>query len=290
MAEPCFKLTSNNIFIMKNVSTFFFIVTLIFMTACGNDKTDSPEIENLSGTYKGYTVAEFKYITIPQTTANESFSISSENDKNTLLFESNQWGKFLVSDVRITKDNKSYSIEGSGSVTMGMNPTSLKDYACTVKGSISNDKKEVTLTFSVPSVMEGLKIVFYTGDAPASMLIAGVYNGSLNSTVGETSAGTIDDSKVTIKSLENKNSEITLAAFSLSQSMGLDENVVVTEVKITTETDGSYILNGTIDTTSGTTKVTGSLTGTIKDKKAYIVFTMKLGAMPMPLVSTFTSK
>ncbi len=262
----------------------------LFMTACSNEDEPTPNlVQDLAGTYKGYTVADFKYTTIPMTTADESVSLTANTDgTGNVSFTSGQWGTFTVSNAVIALKNDTYTIEGSGKTVMGMDPASQKEYDCTLEGNISKDKQTVSILFNVPSVMGGLEVTFTLGDAPASMVIAGVYEGTLEQSVSGSVTGTDDNSKVTIKSQENGKAEITLAGFG-SGAMAFSD-VVVADVEVASQADKSYQVTGTINTTSGSFNVTGSLEGTIKDGKANIVFTMKPGAMPMNIVATFASK
>ena len=48
---------------------------------------------------------------------------------------------------------------------MGSGPK--KEYACTLKGTISTTKKAAELTFTAPAVMGGLNMVFKLGTPPS---------------------------------------------------------------------------------------------------------------------------
>ena len=251
---------------------------------------EAPTSKVVAGTYTGYTVADFKYTTIPMTTPSQTVTMTSNEDNTSkLTYVSDTWGTFTVSNATVTFKDDIYTITGSGKTVMGMEATSQKEYDCTVAGTISKDKKTVSFVFDVPAVMGGLKITFTQGDAPANMVIAGVYNGSLDMGVNGASMGKIADSKVTIKSQENGKVEVTLTKFSLETGMGFKEDVVLSDVDVTLK-DGVYTISKEkIETTSGTTAVTGSMTGTIEAGDADIVFNLKPGAMPFALVCTFTS-
>lgn len=278
---------------MKLKFNLIMITVALLMAACGSDNNsndDSTPAEDITGTYAGYTVADFQYTSIPMTTAGESISLVANADGTcNISFESSTWGKFTISDASVVLKNDNYTITGSGETVMGHDAASQKTYACTIEGTISKDKKTVSLMFNVPAVMGGLEVTFTQGDAPANMVIAKSYSGSLVMSVQGTDMGTDDDSKVTIKSQEDGKAEVTLAAFGTESGMGFSNDIVVTDVEVTTESDGSYSISGTIDTTSGTTNVTGSLEGTIKAGKAEITFSLKPGAMPMYITAVFTS-
>lgn len=274
---------------MKLKFSLIMMAAVLFMAACSSDDdpTTTPD-QDVADTYNGYTVAEFKYTAIPMTTPDETVSIvANENGKSTVSFSSTTWGKFTISDAIVSLKNDTYTVTGSGKTVMGMDAASQKEYDCTVEGTISKDKKAVSIVFNVPSVMGGLKVSFILGDAPANMIIASVYEGNLALSVAGSGQGTYD-SKVTIKSQENEKAEVLLAGF--GEGAMAFQDMTIADVEVAAETDGSYTLTGTIDTTSGTTKVTGSLEGTIKEGKANITFTMKPGAMPMDITAVFTSK
>ncbi|MCD8164874.1 MAG: calycin-like domain-containing protein [Bacteroides sp.] len=138
----------------------------------------------------------------------------------------------------------------------------------------------------VPKVMNGLTITFTDRDAPANMLIAASYKGTLEYGAGSNDPSQEENFTVTIKAQEDGKVEISLDDFG-SGAMGFT-GVVIPNIEVS-EKSGEYVLAGEIDATSGgTTKITGSLEGTVKDGKANIVFTMKPGAMPVNIIATFT--
>jgi len=279
---------------MKLKFLFIMMAVALFTAACSSDdnKEDDGDTTNLAegvaGSYAGYTVADFKYTTIPMTTPGESVSIVANADGTcNISFESDTWGKFTISNASVSLSSTTYAIAGSGKTVMGMDAESQKEYDCTLEGTVSNDKKAVSFVFNVPLVMGGLEITFTLGDAPANMVIASVYDGNLDVSVMGASQGTFEN-KVTIKSQDDDKVEVTLAAF--GEGAMAFEDMTIADVEVTAESDGSYKIAGTINTTSGTTNVTGGLEGTIVDGKANITFTMRPGAMPMDIVAVFTSE
>lgn len=276
---------------MKIKLNFFLVLAVLVMgmSACGSDDNDNQTVnlaQNIAGSYTGYSVGEFKYSTTPMTTADEKMTLSAKDDGSLdISLVSSQWGTFTITGAAVSL-NGNYTISGKGKTVMGMDATSQKEYDCSVSGTISTDKKTVTLIFDVPTVMGGLKVTFNLGDAPLNMLIAGTYSGILDLSVNGSSLGT-SDNKVTIKSQDNGKSQVTLQGFGVT-GMTL-EDVVIPDVEVASK-DRSYVLVGAIDSTNGTIKLTGSLNGTIKDGKANLVFVLKPGSMPMPITATFVSK
>lgn len=252
---------------------------------------DAPANKAVADKYTGYTVANFQYTTIPMTNNAQTVTIAANTDATAkLTYTSNTWGVFTIETATVILKDGSYAIEGTGTTVMGMEGAEKKSYPCTVAGTISKDKKTVALTFTVPSVMGGLTIAFKEGDAPANMVVAASYSGTMDMSVNNASLGVIADSKVTIKTQDDGKVQVTLSKFSLESGMGFKEDVVIDGVDVTL-TDGVYTISQKeISTTSGATAVTGDMSGTIQDEKADIKFNLKPGAMPFFIVCTFASK
>ena len=116
--------------------------------------------------------------------------------------------------------------------------------------------------------------------------IAGVYNGQLALSVGNTALDPVENSKVTIQHQEGGKAEVTLAGF--GEGAMSFQDIVIKDVVVTKGGNDTYSLVGVVDAISGTTKVTGKVEGTvIKGGKANITFTLKPGAMPMSIHAVF---
>ena len=279
---------------MKLKLNLIMMAVVLLMTACSSDDDENLNPADVTGTYSGYTVGKHGYATIPATTPGESLSIqANENGSGSISFESIDWGKFTISDATVSIVNNAYVIKGSGKTVMAMGAAEPKEYACSIEGTISKDKKEVSLEFSVPTVMQGLTVTFILGDAPLNMVIANVYTGDLNMKVMNADQGTTEDVKVTVKAQENGKAEVTLGKFG-EGAMGFTEDIVITDVEVSLK-DGVYTIkregiSAPSSTASGPITVTGSMEGIIEDGDANIVFTLRPGSMPMDLVCTFISK
>lgn len=118
------------------------------------------------GTYKGYTEAKSTYFS-GMMADNQTITITKNTD-NTYKVEytSDTWGEFLIENASAIREDGKFVVKGNGSTKMGMNGN-VKDYDCSVEGIIDPEKESPTFTFSVPTVMGGLSIVFYPGDMPA---------------------------------------------------------------------------------------------------------------------------
>ncbi|MCD8164875.1 MAG: calycin-like domain-containing protein [Bacteroides sp.] len=128
---------------MKFKFPFLMMAVAVVMVACSNN--DEPVVnvaKDITGTYKGYTVAEFQYTTVPMTTADESVVFTANEDGTAhVSFESATWGKFTIENAEVSLKSNSYSIKGSGKTEMGMNGGTTSEYECTIEGTISGDKK-----------------------------------------------------------------------------------------------------------------------------------------------------
>lgn len=118
------------------------------------------------GTYTGYTEAKSTYFSGMM--ADDQTIVITKNADNTykVAYTSDTWGDFVIEAATATYEGGKFAVKGSGTTKMGMNGN-IKEYDCTLEGSIDPAKADPTFTFSVPTVMGGLSIVFHTGDMPA---------------------------------------------------------------------------------------------------------------------------
>lgn len=138
----------------------------------GGNNSGGNETENIAekieGSYSGYSLATFQYSETPMATAGETLQITaSGNDEADIAFNADKFGKFSIEKATVKKNGDTYTVEGSGKTVMGMDPSSEKEYECTVTGTVKD--KDADITFSVPAVMGGLKVEFITGEMPGDM-------------------------------------------------------------------------------------------------------------------------
>ena len=116
--------------------------------------------------------------------------------------------------------------------------------------------------------------------------IAGTYGGSFALSVGGSSQGT-ETLNCTITYKTDSTVDIALDEFTAMGTMKF--SLSAEDVAVAEAADG-YSLSGEIDTVSGETKVTGSVSGTVgSDGTAEITFVFTPGAMPMSITGVFTS-
>lgn len=67
-----------------------------------------------------------------------------------LTYTNSTWGEFVVSDVEVSvADDGSYSMTGSGTVSMSMGSSAASDYAFDFEGTMSEDLSDYTFTFTL---------------------------------------------------------------------------------------------------------------------------------------------
>lgn len=120
----------------------------------------------IPGTYNGYTEAKSAYFQ-GMTAEDQTVTITGNDGKFTVAFESDTWGTFLIEDIKATLSGDKFEVSGEGTAEMGMNGN-VNSYACTFTGTIDVDKENSEFTFVLPAVMGGLTIEFHTGDLPNS--------------------------------------------------------------------------------------------------------------------------
>lgn len=168
---------------MKKYSAIFVALGALCLTSCSDDKDpDEPTIvvpstsvsEAVKGSFGGYATVSCAYFS-NQVSADETLKVTDLGDNKVKIeLSSGSWGDIVIPEATVSASGDTYAIEGSGTSTMGMGGN-VKEYACTVSGKMVGGA--VDYTFSVPSVMGGLTIVFRDGDVPASVLLPGTYKG-----------------------------------------------------------------------------------------------------------------
>lgn len=273
---------------MNIKSIVLVLVAAIFAVSCTKEetKTGTDSTQQVIGTYQGYSLANFKYTSVPMATENETVDVTAGKDGTVnVKFVSAKWGEFNISSAKVTGKDGAYVLNGQGKTLMGMSQDSKKEYDCSMTGTVDKKHSTAGFTFSVPSVMGGLNIEFYKGTMPAMYAVAGTYKGKLEMTVSGNVVGTVEDSQVIVEG-KNDKATVTLKAFGFG-SMQL-QDIVIENVALASAGSG-YSLSGDVNTTSGSVKVTGKIAGTIDAKgSADMTFTIKPGAMPMDITAKFT--
>lgn len=128
---------------------------------------DIPAEIVIPGTYSGYTEAKSAYFSGMMADDQTIVITKNSDDTYKVVYSSDTWGEFVIEKAIAKYESDKFNISGSGTTQMGMNGN-VKDYDCSLEGAIDPEKENPTFTFSVPTVMGGLTIVFHTGDMPAT--------------------------------------------------------------------------------------------------------------------------
>ena len=125
-----------------------------------------------------------------------------------------------------------------------------------------------------------------TGGPALAEEVAGTYSGTFTMSVMGSPAGS-ENLDCTVSAATDNTVDIVLDQFT---AMGSTQFSLSAEGVSVADADGGYSLTGSIDTMSGETHITGSVSGTVgKDGSAEITFEFTPGAMPMPITGVFSS-
>lgn len=276
--------------IIKTMRTRDFLAVVAcaaMMTACNENTTDNTgvNVNDVTGEYAGYSVANSQFFT-DMVSDKETVNVEAEGDESVkVTYVSGMFGEFTLSGCTVAKDGDGMKITGEGVTLMGMGEEK-SEYAATIEAAIGANKASAEFAFTAPDVMGGTTIRFVQGTMPAALGAAGDYEGSLTLSVSGSEMGGVDTIGCHITRVSDETVNIALDEFEAMGSMMFTlncENIGVSG------TDGSYTLSGEIDTMSGETEVTGTVSGTVTDGKAEITFTFRPGAMPMDVTAVFKS-
>ena len=173
---------------MKTLKTVFqylmMLTVLVGFAACGSDDNpdtpDTPQENKVAqavvGNYDGWIDFSSKYAS-GMTYLNQRVAVTANSDGSTVsVAYSDSLGTCTLSTVSVTAATNGYNLAGEGKFSMGM-AGKVKEYDCTLAGFISTDRKTYTLTFTLPQVMGGTKLVLTNGEAPAVTALKGEYAG-----------------------------------------------------------------------------------------------------------------
>ena len=190
---------------MKKVRIFLLAaLSLVALASCEKDEqsnaTTKDEQHSLSASLAGWTQAEAAYFSGLVYDNVDSISLSSNSDQTAnIQYVSSVWGTATFESVEVKSTSAGYSFSGDGSIAMA-GRGGVKDYECTLIGTVSIDYSSFSAVITVPSVMGGLQLTVSQGLAPVSMVIAGSYAGW-----SSVSSGYFND-------MNNNNDTIVIAA------------------------------------------------------------------------------
>ena len=197
--------------ISKSLGILMLMLAVFTVSSCSDDKDDTPAWTSLSGEYAGWSSASFKYSPTPMVTDNEKLTIAATDNKMSVLLVSNQWGTATFGDVKAVEEGTGFKLTGTGTASLGMHG-STSTYDCTLEGTVSKDKKTVSVVITYPGVMGGTTLTFTLGEAPAAKLLAGSYDGWTNGSCAYFSGLTQDGEELNITANEDGTVDVKLTS------------------------------------------------------------------------------
>ncbi len=265
---------------MKVKTYLLMLLVALCATSCSDDDDDVVNPSTLvAGTYAGYTSAAFIYSSTPIVTNGESVTMTANNDGTlSVSYTSGTWGATTISDATVTASASGYTISGTGTAAMTSHSTgTTSSYECNLTGTISTDKSDAELVFTLPSVMGGTTITFRLGSAPANEYVAGTYSGYTSAAFVYSSTPIVtDDESVTITA----NDDGTVSLSYASDTWGTTTISAAT----VTETTSGYTISG-----SGTAAMTSHSTGTTASYECNVEGTISADKADAELVFTLPS-
>jgi len=183
--------------------------------------------EEIAGKYDGWTDASAAYFS-GMVSDGDKVDISLNDDGTVnVTYTSSTWGTAIINNVVVEKLGSGYALSsGEGTITMSMSGKETKEYACLFSGaSISTNLEIFIFEFSAPSVMGGTTMTFYSGEAPASLLVPGSYEGWTSASSAYFKAMNNNGDKVVITA--NEDGTVNVTYTSVSWGEATFKNVVV---------------------------------------------------------------
>ncbi len=233
---------------MKKFNLLSLPVIFMALISCSSDDEPTNLAADATGNYSGYTVASCNYFS-NMVAADQVVKLTSTSaNKINIRYESDTWGTITIDNADLSGSKGNISIKGDGKSLMAHAGNAASEYDCSVEGTLIG--KELSLTFSCPTIMGGLKIEFNQGDIPAEIVVPGTYSGYIEAKSAYFSGMTEDDQKIVI----TQNSDDTYKMTYTSDTWGefTIENI---EAKFA---NGKFTVSG-----NGTTKM--GMSGNVKD-------------------------
>jgi len=254
---------------MKNLKFLSPLVMLMILVSCHSDDEPKNLAPEASGIYTGYTVASCNFFSSMVTNDQIVKMSSSELNKVNISYESDTWGTITINNADLFGNDGNIHISGSGKSIM-YHAGNANEYDCNVDGVLIG--KDLSLSFSCPQVMGGLKIEFKQGEIPADIVVPGTYSGYTEAKSAYFSCMIADNQKIVI----TKNSDNSYQILYSSDTWGK----FAIENATAQYSDGKFTVSG-----NGTTKMgmngnvndyDCSIAGTIDIKKENPIFTFSV--------------
>lgn len=257
---------------MKKIKFLSLLTILITLASCSSDDEPKNLAENAAGNYTGYTVASCSYFSNMVSTNQTVKLTSTELNKVNISYASDTWGTITINGADLSGDEGNLSIKGSGKSQMS-HAGNTSEYDCTVEGTLIG--KDLSLTFSCPQVMGGLKIEFKQGDVPADIIVPGTYSGYTEAKSAYFSGMMADDQKIVITRNEDNTYKVVYSSDSWGEFAIDAATVQSTTDAFTIKGDGTTQMgmNGNVN------DYACSIDGTIDISKENPTFTFTVPAV-----------
>ncbi|MFG6386389.1 MAG: calycin-like domain-containing protein [Muribaculaceae bacterium] len=234
---------------MKKINLLSLLVIMMaFVSSCSSDDEPKNLAAETTGRYTGYTLASCQYFSNMAASDQVVTITSSEVNKVNISYTSDTWGTMTIDGADLSGGAGSILIKGAGKSSMAHAGSAAKEYDCTVEGSLVGN--DLSLTFSCPQVMGGLKIEFKQGDIPAEIVVPGTYSGYTEAKSTYFQGMMADDQQIVI----TKNTDDTYKVEYSSDTWG-DFSVSAATVQYA---DGKFTVSG-----KGTTEM--GMNGNVKE-------------------------
>ncbi len=269
---------------MKLRNLNLIVVAIAMVAVCCVSCHRMKPAEEVAGTYKGYSLASCAFFQ-DQFTAEESLVLSQTSDNTvSLSYTSSTWGNLIMKDVLVTKEGGTYSLVGDGEFTMTSHSGEPNTFSCSMTATLSGSKV-MTMTITIPDLMNGTTIVFKTGQAALSLYVAGSYPGKVTMTVG---ANAYDPVEATIKVTVDDDDDVKITLPAMGEGQMSIPEILVEDVSVKSTDYKTFTIPAKeIEQTVGGVNFTGTLSGTLADGKLTLNYSLQPGSMPMSITFAF---
>ena len=259
------------------------VVTLFTFTSCNKEKA----ADKVDGAYKGYTLASSNYFS-DMFDADQSMTLTkmAENTVD-VSFSSSTWGTFAVSEAVVEGKEAPLTLSGNGTVKMASMQGEVKEYACSLTATVYGaDSDKNMFDFTVPDVMGGTKVVFYTNTPDPAYYVAGNYNGTVIYSVGSTE---YDPVAATVKLTKSGSGKVNIVLPEVGSGQMSIPALEISDIEVTTTDKEVFTLvEKEVSLTVGSVTYTGKVSGTYTNDSLTLNYSLKPGAMPMYINFVFT--
>ena len=246
-------------------------------TSCNKEKP----ADKVDATYNGYTLAECNYFK-DNFTDGESLSLAkvSENTVD-VNFASQTWGTFTIAAADVAGNEAPFTVTGNGTVKMPSMQGGMNEYDVTLTATVyGSDSDKNVFTFSIPDVMGGTTVVFYTNTPAPAFVVSGTYTGTLVYSVGTNEYDPVND--VVVKLVKADDAKVNVVLPEMGSGMMAIPSVELNDIDVTTSDNVTYTLAETeFSVTANSITYEGTISGTYTSDVLTLDYSMKPGAMPM---------